>query len=94
MAIVDGIEGRTDPGQPLDRDIYEMTSAELQGTPKTPGSLDEALRSLERDHEFLMRGDVFTDDLVHTWIEYKRNNEVDPIRLRPHPFEFHLYYDN
>jgi glutamine synthetase len=94
MAMIDGIEGRMDPGKPLDRDIYEMSPEELQGTPKTPGSLDEALRALESDHEFLLRGDVFTDDLVHTWIEYKRRNEVDPIRVRPHPFEFHLYYDN
>jgi glutamine synthetase len=94
MAMIDGIEGRMDPGQPLDRDIYEMTPEELKGTPKTPASLEEALRALEADHDFLLRGDVFTDDLVHTWVEYKRRNEVDPLRLRPHPFEFHLYYDN
>jgi glutamine synthetase len=94
MAAIDGIQNRIDPGPPLDRDIYEMTPEELRGTPKTPGQLQEALDALEKDHEFLLRGGVFTDDLIHTWIAYKRQNEVDPLRLRPHPFEFFLYYDN
>jgi glutamine synthetase len=94
MAILDGIENKLDPGAPLDRDIYEMTREELSETRTTPGSLSEALAALENDHDFLLEGDVFTSDLVETWIEYKRDNEVDPLRLRPHPYEFYLYYDN
>ncbi len=94
MAMLDGIEHNIDPGEPLDRDIYEMTREELAGTRKTPGSLEEALCALEQDHTFLTRGDVFTDDLIETWIDYKRENEIDPLRLRPHPYEFYLYYDN
>jgi glutamine synthetase len=94
MAMLDGIAHNIDPGDPLDRDIYEMTREELAGTRKTPGSLEEALCALEQDHTFLTRGDVFTDDLIETWIDYKRENEIDPLRLRPHPYEFYLYYDN
>jgi glutamine synthetase len=94
MAMIDGIKNKIDPGQPLDRDIYEMTEEELEGTPKTPASLEEALAALASDHDFLTSGQVFTDDLIQTWIEYKTENEVEPLRLRPHPYEFHLYYDN
>jgi len=94
MALIDGIQNKIDPGAPLDRDIYEMTKAELAGHPHTPGSLPEALDALRSDHAFLTKGGVFTDDLIETWIEYKMENEVDPIRLRPHPHEFHLYYDS
>ena len=94
MAMLDGIRNRIDPGEPLDRDIYEMSKEELAGTNKTPASLDEALRALEDDHHFLTEGGVFTDDLVRTFIDYKRDNEIDPLRLRPHPHEFSLYYDN
>jgi glutamine synthetase len=94
MAMIDGIKNKLDPGEPLDRDIYEMTEDELAGTPKTPGSLAESLAALREDHEYLTRGDVFTDDLVETWIDYKTENEVEPLRLRPPPYEFHLYYDN
>jgi glutamine synthetase len=96
MAMLDGIQNRLDPGAPLDRDIYEMSKEEMRvaGTRTTPGSLDEALSALEEDHAFLTRGEVFTDDVIRTWIDYKRENEVDPLRLRPHPYEFHLYYDN
>ena len=94
MAVLDGIENEIDPGDPMDRDIYLMTRDELAGTEKTPGSLDEALAALEEDHEFLTRGDVFTNDLIETWIEYKRENELKPMSLRPHPYEFELYYDN
>ncbi len=93
MAGLDGIENRIDPGQPLDKDIYGLSPEELQNVPSTPSSLEEALIALEEDHEFLMKGDVFTDDAIFTWIDYKRQNEVDPIRLRPHPYEFALYYD-
>ena len=94
MAVLDGIENEMDPGDPLDRDIYEMTREELGHWPHTPGSLDEALRALEEDHAFLTRGDVFTDDLIEAWTDYKMENEVEPLRLRPHPHEFYLYYDN
>jgi len=96
MAMLDGIQNKISPGEPLDRDIYEMTRDEMKhmGVRTTPGSLEEALAALERDHEFLLRGDVFTEDLVQTWVSYKRDKELDPIRLRPHPHEFSLYYDN
>jgi glutamine synthetase len=96
MALLDGIENEIDPGDPLDRDIYEMTRDEMKemGIRTTPGSLEEAINALEQDHEFLTRGDVFTEDLIRTWIQYKREKELDPIRLRPHPHEFYLYYDN
>jgi glutamine synthetase len=94
MAMLDGIENKVDPGQPLDRDIYEMTKEELAETPHTPGSLEEALDSLDRDHTFLLKEDVFTEDLIRTWIDYKTENEVNELKLRPHPYEFFLYYDN
>jgi glutamine synthetase len=94
MAMLDGIQNRIDPGEPLDRDIYEMTQAELAGTRKTPASLPEALQALEKDHDFLTRGEVFTDDLIETYVAYKQEQEVDPLRLRPHPHEFYLYFDN
>ena len=94
MAALDGIQNKIDPGEPLDRDIYEMSPEELAKTNKTPGSLSEALEALEQDHEFLTKGDVFTDDMIETWISWKREKEVDPMRLRPHPYEFALYYDN
>ncbi len=93
MAALDGIENRIDPGDPLDRDIYEMTAEELAGTRKTPGSLEEALNALEKDHDFLTKGKVFTPDVIETWISWKREKELDPMRLRPVPYEFHLYYD-
>lgn len=93
MAALDGIENRIDPGQPLDRDIYAMSPEELAKVPSTPGALDESLRALEKDHEFLLKGDVFTEDVIDTWIEYKTVNEVDAIRMRPHPQEFKLYFD-
>jgi glutamine synthetase len=94
LALLDGIKNKIDPGAPLDRDIYEMTEEELSKHRHTPGSLPEALDALQKDHEFLLRGGVFTEDLIDTWINYKWEYEVDPIRLRPHPHEFHLYYDS
>jgi len=94
MAVLDGIENGIEPGEPLDRDIYEMSEEELRGYPKTPATLDEALSALHDDHAFLTKGDVFTDDLIETWISYKWENEIDAIRLRPHPYEFFLYYDS
>ncbi|HUX66768.1 MAG TPA: type I glutamate--ammonia ligase [Terriglobales bacterium] len=93
MAGMDGIENRTDPGEPLDRDIYDLSPEELKNVPSLPGSLEEALDALEEDHEFLLKGEVFSEDVIHTWIDYKRKNEVDAVRLRPHPYEFQLYYD-
>jgi glutamine synthetase len=93
MAGLDGIQNRIDPGSPLDTDLYELSEEELAGIPNVPGSLDEALDALEADHEFLLKGGVFTQDLIDTWIEYKRKEEADAVRLRPHPWEFALYYD-
>jgi glutamine synthetase len=93
MAGLDGIENRLDPGEPLDKDIYALSPAELSKVPSVPGSLDGALNALESDHEFLTKGDVFTQDVIETWLEYKRGREIDPVRLRPHPYEFKLYFD-
>ena len=93
MAGLDGIQNKIDPGSPLDKDIYELGPEELKDVPSVPGSLDSALTALENDHEFLLRGDVFTQDAIDVWIDYKRKREVDPMRLRPHPYEFVLYYD-
>ena len=94
MAALDGIENNIDPGKPLDRDIYEMKPEELAKYPKTPASLEETINALEADHAFLTKGDVFTDDLVQGWIEWKRKNELAEMALRPHPYEFNLYYDS
>jgi len=94
MAAIDGITGKIDPGEPLDCDIYEMSADELAWYPKTPATLDEAIDALEADHTFLTEDNVFTDDLVHGWIEWKRKNELNEMALRPHPYEFHLYYDS
>ncbi len=94
MAMIDGIQNKISPGEPLDRDIYDMTEDELQAYAKTPATLEEALLDLRADHEFLLKGDVFTEDLLETWIDYKMENEVHELRLRPHPYEFFLYYDN
>jgi glutamine synthetase len=93
MAGLDGIENKIDPGQPLDKDIYGMSPEELKDVPKMPGSLDEALECLRRDHRFMLKGDVFTEDVIETWIDYKQTKEVDQVRLRPHPLEFQLYFD-
>jgi glutamine synthetase len=93
MAMIDGIKNKMDPGEPLDKDIYDLEPEELEKVPQAPGSLDEALTALKRDHAFLLQGDVFTKDVIDTWIWYKREKEVDAIRLRPHPYEFALYFD-
>jgi glutamine synthetase len=94
MAAIDGIQNKIDPGQPLDKDIYDLPPEEAACVEKTPPSLEAALDALQADHQFLLRGDVFTQDVIDTWISYKRKNEVDAMRLRPHPYEFCLYYDN
>jgi glutamine synthetase len=93
MAGLDGVQNRIDPGQPLDKNIYDLPPEELAKVPQAPGSLDQALAALEADHDFLLKGDVFTEDVIRTWIEYKREKEVGPMSLRPHPYEFFLYYD-
>ncbi len=93
MAVLDGIEKKIDPGKPLDKDIYAMTAKELSRIPTVPGSLADSLQALEKDHAFLTKGSVFTDDLIEMYISYKMENEVNELALRPHPFEFFLYYD-
>ncbi|MCK6553015.1 type I glutamate--ammonia ligase [Candidatus Binatia bacterium] len=93
MAGLDGVQKRLSPGDPLDKDIYALSPEELKEVPGMPASLDEALDNLRNDHEFLLQGDVFTQDVIDTWIEYKMANEVSAMRLRPHPWEFALYYD-
>ncbi|MBI4574872.1 MAG: type I glutamate--ammonia ligase [Planctomycetes bacterium] len=93
MAMIDGIERRVDPGPPLDKNIYDLPPEEKAKVPTTPASLDAALENLDRGREFLLKGDVFTDEVIDGWIEYKRHHEVDALRLRPHPYEFALYYD-
>ncbi|OGG46639.1 MAG: type I glutamate--ammonia ligase [Candidatus Handelsmanbacteria bacterium RIFCSPLOWO2_12_FULL_64_10] len=93
MAGLDGIQNKIDPGDPLDKDIYDLEPEELAKVPSTPGSLEDALSALRRDHAFLLKGDVFTEDVIETWISYKMNNEVKQVQLRPHPYEFALYYD-
>jgi glutamine synthetase len=93
MAGLDGVINRIDPGEPLDKDIYDMKPEELKNVPNTPASLSEALIALERDHDFLLKGNVFTESVIETWINYKLNSEAKPLALRPHPYEFSLYYD-
>ena len=93
MAMIDGITNKVLPGEPLDKDIYDLPPEELAKVPKAPGSLREALSNLEKDHAFLLKGDVFTDDVIETWINYKMKNEVSALELRPHPYEFVLYFD-
>jgi glutamine synthetase len=93
MAGLDGIYERIDPGAPMDQDLFDLPEEELLRIEHVPHSLDEALDALEADHEFLLKGGVFTEDLVRTWIDYKRRDEADQVRLRPHPWEFALYYD-
>ncbi len=93
MAGLDGIQNRIEPPAPIDDDLYDVVASGREQITSTPGSLAEALDALEADHAFLLQGNVFTADLVATWLEYKRVREVDPLTLRPHPYEFHLYYD-
>lgn len=93
MAGLDGIQNRIDPGPPLDKDIYDLSPEELKDVPSLPGSLDESLKALENDYEFLLKGDVFSQRMIDRWIEYKREREIQVLRLRPHPLEFSMYYD-
>ncbi len=93
MAGLDGIMNRIDPGEPLDKNIYDLEPEELENVPSTPATLSEAIQALADDHEYLTKGDVFTEDVIQTWINYKIENEIKPMALQPHPFEFSLYYD-
>ncbi len=93
MAGLDGVINRIDPGEPLDKDIYDLSPEELKDVPSTPESLSAALKALSEDHEYLLKGDVFTADVIETWIKYKTDKEIKPMALQPHPYEFSLYYD-
>jgi glutamine synthetase len=93
MAGLDGVRNKTEPVDPVDKDLYELPPEELLEVPQVPGSLEQALDALEDDRDFLLEGGVFTDDVISHWIDYKRVHEVDELRLRPHPWEFYLYYD-
>lgn len=93
MAMIDGIRNKISPGEAMEKDIYDLPREELAGVPKTPSTLEESLDLLEKDHEFLLQGDVFSRDVISTWIWYKRQYEVEAIKIRPHPYEFALYYD-
>ncbi len=93
MAALDGIQTKARPGDPLDKDVYDLQPDELDNVPTTPRTLDASLEALRNDHEFLLRGDVFTPDIIDTWIWYKKTHEIEAIQTRPHPYEFQLYYD-
>jgi len=93
MAGLDGIKNKIDPGEPTDTDLFELSAEELKKIPTVPGSLYTALNALEKDHEYLLKGGVFTKDVIDIWLEYKRKREIDAVRMRPHPYEFYLYFD-
>ena len=93
MAGLDGIKNKIEPPEPMDKDLYDLPPEEKAMVKQVPGSLEEVLDNLEHDHQWLLEGGVFTQDVIDTWIEYKRIHELDAVRLRPHPYEFHLYYD-
>ena len=93
MAGLDGIQNKIEPADPIDKDIYELPPDEMADINQVPTSLNAVLDNLERDHEFLTAGNVFTPDLIETWIDFKRTQEILPVQLRPHPHEFELYYD-
>jgi glutamine synthetase len=93
MAGLDGIENQIEPPEPIDKDLYELEPEEKAKIKSTPGSLEEVINALEKDYKYLLKGDVFTEDLIEMWIDYKRKREIDVVRLRPHPAEFALYYD-
>jgi len=93
MAGIDGIINKIDPGEPMDKNIYELTPEESSKIPTVPDSLEESINALEKDYEFLLRGNVFTEDVIEVWIEYKREKEITQVNIRPHPYEFYLYFD-
>jgi glutamine synthetase len=92
MAGLDGIKNRIEPHAPVDKDLYELPPEEAKLIPQVPGNLEDVLKALEADHDYLLQGDVFTKDLIETWVDYKREKEIKPLALRPHPYEFELYY--
>jgi glutamine synthetase len=92
MAGLDGIKNRIEPHEPVDKDLYELPAEEAKLIPQVPGNLEDVLKALEADHDYLLAGDVFTKDLIETWIDYKREKEIKPLALRPHPYEFELYF--
>ncbi len=93
MAGLDGIQNKIDPGEPLDKDLYDLAPEEAAKVPQAPGSLEAVIDALEADHDFLLQGSVFSEDLIEAWIDYKREEETNAIHMRPHPYEFALYYD-
>ena len=93
MAGLDGIKNKIDPGKPLDKNLYDLSPSEASKVKQVPGSLDETLNALEKDNSFLLEGDVFTKSFIESWISYKRDLEIDPMKLRPHPYEFLLYFE-
>ena len=93
MAGIDGIKRKIDPGKPMNVNLYALDKEELKKVKSVPSSLKEAMDALESDHKFLLEGNVFTKELIEMWIDYKKTKEIDPIRLRPHPWEYYLYYD-
>jgi glutamine synthetase len=93
MAGLDGINNKIEPHEPVDKDLYELPPEEAKGIPQAPTSLAAVIDKLEEDHEYLTAGGVFTEDLIETWIALKRENEIEPVQIRPHPYEFALYYD-
>jgi glutamine synthetase len=93
MAGLDGIKRKLEPPAPIDEDLYELHDERKKSIKTVPGSLEESVAALERDHEFLLEGDVFTPDVIDTWISLKRSKDIAPVNLRPHPYEFFLYYD-
>jgi len=92
MAGLDGIRNRIEPPAPIDKDLYELPAEEAKDIKKAPANLEEALAALEADHDFLLEGGVFTEDLIQAWVDYKRTNELEPLSLIPHPLEYQLYY--
>ncbi|MCC6475360.1 MAG: glutamine synthetase, partial [Burkholderiales bacterium] len=93
MAAIDGVKNKIDPGPPLDKDLYDLEPEEYESLPFAPTSLEEALVALEKDHDFLLAGGVFTPDVIHYWTTYKRQNEINAVNIRPHPYEFCMYFD-
>jgi glutamine synthetase len=93
MAGLDGIRNKIEPPEPIDKDLYDLPPDDYSNVRKTPGSLPDVLAALHADHDYLLEGGVFTADLIETWIEWKNANEIDPVRLRPTPHEFAMYYD-
>ena len=93
LAGLDGVENKIEPGNPVDKDIYHLSESEKKEIRQAPGSLEIALENLERDHAFLLKGGVFSEEIIRTWIDYKMEKEVKEVQLRPHPYEFHLYYE-